>query len=216
MMDPRHQRFAKINLAGIRVIRAKTSEDWFHVARLRADGFARVPGFREPPKTWTDELDTSDRAFTLLASGQNHEWIATMRVQDGRKGPLELAKSINLGSLLKPNEHPTAQFSRLSVAKGPDSMSAMFGLFKAGWRWCVRQQVSSILCATPPWARPIYDFMLFRTLGKEGEFVHEFPAPVPHISMLLPVSASIDMWRRAGIPVLGQFVDLHHPDLDFE
>ncbi len=216
MIDARYNRFAKISLEGIRVIRAKTPEDWYHVTRLRAEGFSRVPGFSEAPKTWTDELDTSDRAFTLLACGQTNGWIATMRVQDGRKGPLELAKFVNFESLLKPTEQPTSQLSRLSVVKGPNSMNAMFGLFKAAWRWCVRQQISSMICATPPWARPIYDFLTFRPLGTEGEFVHDFPVPTRHITMLVSVSAPFELWRSDNMPLREQIVDIIHPDLDFE
>lgn len=211
MNDSRFERFSHVDLSGVRVIKAETPEDWKHVARLRAEGFSRVPGFSARPDNWIDDVDTSGSAMTLLACGQDNEWSATLRIQDGRVQPLELSKFISLENYIQAHEQPVAQFSRLSVAKRPDSIDMMFGLFKAAWLWCQDQRLSSIVCATPRWSRPIYDYMLFKPLA---EFIHQFPAKTCHVAMLLPVSGPTDLWRSDSVPVRDQFVSHNHPNLD--
>jgi hypothetical protein len=170
-----------------------------------------VPKFDIPPESWIDEVDASGSALTLLACGQANEWIATMRIQDGRLQALELSKFVNLEKLLHAHEKPVAQFSRLSVAKDPDSINTMFGLFKAAWLWCLNQGLSSGVCATPRWSQPIYDFMLFRPLA---EFIHQFPAKTRHVAMVLPASAPIELWRSDIVTVRDQFVEFNHPNLE--
>jgi hypothetical protein len=136
-----------------------------------------------------------------------------MRVQDGRNQQLEAAMHMDLDSLLAEDHLPAAQFSRLSVMKDPDAIHAMAGLFKAGFLWCRRNGIASIICTTPRWSYPIYEAMSFISLGTRGEFVHTFGSPAPHKTLLLPVKDAPLFWQRDANPMLTQFVDLEHPNL---
>jgi hypothetical protein len=90
----------------------------------------------------------------------------------------------------------------------------MFGIFKAAWRWCLREGLESIVLASPPWARPIYDFMLFEHLGPEGEFEHALAGGAPHVSMRLPVKGAERLWRSADHPLCLSFFDTWHAQLE--
>jgi len=136
-----------------------------------------------------------------------------MRVQDGRRSELELAKFVPLLTLLKSEDLPVAQFARLSVVKSSHATEAMFGLFKAAWRWCYREHLQTIVIATPPWSKPIYDFMFFQHLGAEGEFEHEVAGGAQHVTMKLPVLDAESMWRRGQNPLCTVFFDTDHPSL---
>jgi acyl carrier protein len=210
-------RFASACFDAVRVIRATTPEHWAAVSRLRASGFSRIPGFNQHPEKWTDNLDESPQAFSLLACGRSGQWSATMRVQDGRLGALEIAKFINIQAILKTHQHPAVQMARLSVLHGPEAMDLMFGIIKAAWGWCIRNEMASIICAAPSWTRDIYDFMLFSSLGPAGEFFHDFPTPTPHATMLLsPLVGAELLWRTNNHPLCGQFFDTYHPGLFIE
>lgn len=211
--DARISRYAKVDLAGITVRRAVTDADFELVGQLRQTGFSRVAGQEEA--AWVDELDRSAGVFSLIAYNSLNEPVATMRVQDGRVADLELSRFVPLNTLLTARQKPAAQFARLSVVKGSQSTDAMFGLFKAAWRWCLRERLQSIVIATPPWSKMIYDFMFFEELGPDGRFNHEFANDALHASMLLPVAEAEEIWRVGRSPLCEQLFDIEHPDLNF-
>jgi len=206
-----------VNLAGIAVRKATTDSDFETVARLRESGFSRVNRngrSAQPPSKWLDDLDRDPCVFSLIGFNNAGEPIATMRVQDGRVSTLELTRFVPLDSLLGPEDRPAAQFSRLSVMKEAKSTSVMFALFKSGWRWCLTQRIPSIVIATPPWSRPIYDFMSFDDLGPQGHFLHKFAAGALHVTMRLSVDRAAGIWRAGACPLCEQFIDIPHPALE--
>jgi len=89
----------------------------------------------------------------------------------------------------------------------------MFGLFKAAWRWCYRERLQSIVIATPPWSKPIYDFMHFEHLGLNGVFEHTFAGGAQHVTMRLPVLDAESVWRHGQNPLSTMFFDTEHPNL---
>jgi len=207
-----------VDLAGIIVRKAATDSDFQIVARLREDGFSRIPLTTPSNGTkahtcWIDELDRQPGVFSLIGYACAGKPVATMRVQDGRVSPLELARFVPLDSLLSGEEKPAAQFARLSVTKRNQAADVMFGLFKAAWGWCLREGIPSIVIATPPWSKPVYDFMFFEDLGIRGHFSHAFAGYALHVAMRLPVSSAEQIWRAGASPMCKQFLDVTHPAL---
>jgi hypothetical protein len=137
-------------------------------------------------------------------------------VQDGRVSSLELARFVPLDTLLNAQHQPAAQLARLSVIKRAQGADAMFALFKAAWLWCRREQLRSIVIATPPWSKHIYNFMCFEELGADGQFHHGFAGGAIHTSMVLPVPRAEAIWRRGLNPLCEQFFDMAHPALAFD
>lgn len=210
----RFSRFAAVDLSAVSVEVAASAADFQTVAHLRASGFSRVlRDAAQDPVAWVDASDRAPGFFTLIGYGGDGEAVATLRVQDSRRGPLELARLVDIGALLAPMDHPAAQFSRLTALKRPAAMNVMFGLFKAAWSWCRDEGLASIVIATPRWSRPIYDYMLFSELGAEGRFAHPFLAGTEHACMKLPVQHAERVWRAGGQPLCGQFFDTDHPAL---
>jgi hypothetical protein len=211
--DARIQRYAKVDLAQIRVVRARSDADLEIVSNLRAAGFARIASDNARQVEWIDETDRSPGVFSLIGYDPNDQPVATMRVQDERQAPLELRKFVPIDALLTSTDRPAAQFARLSVVKSMQATEAMFGLFKAAWSWCRDEGLRSIVIATPPWSKPIYDFMFFEHLGPDGEFAHEFAGGANHVVMKLPVQAAETIWRRGQSPLCKEFFDTAHPQL---
>ena len=209
-ISPRWARYAQITLAKMSVRRAQTLEEFETVARLREQGFARLAN-DEAPQQWVDASDHVPGTFSLLAFTDIGVAIATLRVQDSRVSELELASRVPLDTILSAAQMPAAQFSRLSVSKHPDGYEAMFALFKAAWRWCFLNGLESIVIASPPWARPIYDFMCFDDLGPAGRFTHELAGNAEHVSMRLDAQHAEAIWRSHGQPLCTVFCDIAHP-----
>lgn len=207
----RFRKYAAIDLAGITVRRAVSDDDFALVGRLREAGFSRVAN--GTAVEWVDDFDRSPGVFSLIAYNSLNEPVATMRVQDGRVAELELGRFVPLGTLLAADQRPAAQFARLSVIKAHQSTDAMFGLFKAAWRWCLGEKLKSIVIATPPWSRPVYDFMFFEEMGRDGQFDHKFAGGTLHVSMRLPVQDAEDIWRTGLHPLSEHFIDRIHPSL---
>ena len=195
-----------------------TEQDFEIVAKLREAGFSRIsgnaPSNGDVPR-WVDDLDRQPGVFCLIGHEDAGEPVATLRVQDERVSTLELTRFVPLDDLLLHEHRPAAQFARLSVTKGPHSTKAMFAVFKAAWRWCLLEGISSIVIATPPWSRYLYDFMLFEELGSsKGHFRHKFAADALHVAMRLPVAGAERLWRAGGSPLCEQFFDTKHPALE--
>lgn len=209
----RLNRYSRVDLSRVRVIRAETEEEFEIVGRIRAAGFGRVSSEERGPRDWIDESDRKAGVRSLIGFDPQGDPVATMRVQDEREGPLELNRFVPLDLLLREEVRPAAQFARLSVLKTSASPDVMFGLFKAAWRWCLREGLESIVLASPPWARPIYDFMQFESLGAEGEFEHALAGGARHVSMRLPVKGASRRWQAAGHPLYAAFVETEHSAL---
>jgi hypothetical protein len=206
IVSARHERYARADLQRAIVRRAETDADWELVARLRRDGFTRVPGVAaEGP--WLDELDRGEAAFSLLGFALDGTPLATMRVQDGRRGPLELRRFVDVA------EPGAVQFGRLSVLRSGESVHVLFGMCKAAWKWSFDEGLETILLTSPPWARGIYEFMHFESLGEAGRFRHPFAGGTWHETMKLPVQTAEAVWRGQGHPLSDAFFAVHHPML---
>lgn len=205
-------RYAKVDLSRITVRKASSDEDFALVGRLREAGFSRVANSEDI--AWIDDADRSPGVFSLIAYNSLNEPVATMRVQDGRAARLEIARFIPLDSLLSPDQMPAIQGARLSVLKKLEATDAMLALFKSVWQWCVRENIRSILIASPPWARPAYDFLMFEDLGPLGHFAHRFLDDTPHISMRMPVDKPISVWPIVQHPLYAQYNRIFHPHLE--
>ncbi|MEZ5564127.1 MAG: hypothetical protein R3F24_00825 [Gammaproteobacteria bacterium] len=211
-VNPRIARYATVTLDCVSVRRAETEDDFAVVAALRRAGFSRVTDQDPDTVAWLDDVDRAKGTFSLIAQ-INGEDIGTLRVQDGRHGPVELTQFVDFMPLLGERETPIAQFARLSMLKTPHSPEAMFGLFKAAWRWCFLEGHGAIVIATPIWSKAIYDFMFFRGLGTSGEFAHPFARKAIHYTMVLPAQDAELIWRTGEQPLCSQFVDIEHPRL---
>lgn len=210
-------RFDQVSLAGVGVRKALSADDWVLVEAIRTSAFSRLErrGARRSLRSWLDATDTRPGTFSLIGFARNHEPIATLRVQDGRAGPLELSEHLPLDVLLKPQERPAAQFARLAALRHAESLDVMFGLFKAAWRWCLGQQMRSIVIATPPWTRPIYDHLCFSECVRDFSFLHPMSTRAPHAVMTLSVGGAEATWRRLHRPLVSQFFETDHPALRF-
>lgn len=209
-------RYAQVNLDGITVRKAVTEADFDLVAHLRATGYARFSSESDPTLDWVDTVDRMRHNTVLIAYDEAAAPVATMRMQDSRTGALEITRFVPLDTLLRPELRPPLQIGRLSVLKGPRATDAMFGMFKASWLWCLKNDIGSMVIASPPWARHIHEFMHFEHLGPRGNFSHALARNALHITMALSVPEAEPLWRRHRNPLCMQIFDTEHPLLIFD
>lgn len=212
----RTRQYRNVTLEGVRVRVASTEEDFSLAAELREAGFSRVSNRDSRACSSALWLDASDRragVLVLLGYDCAHKAVATLRVQDSRVGSVELQSRVDLSSAVSCSEWPVAQFSRLSSIKSARTTDVLFGLFKAAWHWCLVGGIETIVIATPPWSKPIYEFMCFQEFERSLRFRHELAGNVEHSCMKLPVHGAEAIWRAAHQPLCRQFFDMQHADL---
>jgi hypothetical protein len=149
----------------------------------------------------------------LLGHARDGEPIASLRVQSGRDGPLELGAHVPLAQLCGYPVEDLAQFSRLAALRHDEALDVMFGLFKAAWRWCLDAGLEQIVIASPPWTRPIYEHLCFEDTGELGKFRHPFSSRAIHSTMCLAVRGAEHIWRARYHPHCALFFEHEHPDL---
>lgn len=209
-------RFARVDLSGVLVRQCENDFDSGEVERIRSAAFSRLLARRAlVPQSWLDAADLSDGTLLLLGHARSGEAIATLRVQDGRAGPLELTRHVSLHQLSECLPRAMAQFARLAAVRHPEAMDVMFGLFKAAWQWCFRNGLEQIVIATPPWTRPIYDHLCFEDAGDGGRFRHPVSTRGLHSTMHFGVQTAERRWRSVQHPHCRQFFEEDHPLLHF-
>lgn len=202
----RSAKFSNVDLSTIKVVRATTDDDFATVAMLRANGFARSLRTLDPKVIqWIDVADRNGSAFTLIAYEANGRPAGTVRLQDSRKGTLELHRFVELSSILPFTERPAVQISRLSAMRGPRSGAVVLALFAAAWGWCLAEGIKSMVVAIPRRSRPLYDYLQFTDLGPAGRFRHAFSGSLPHMTMRLAVHEVEAQMREGKHPLDAQF-----------
>ncbi len=214
---PTAERFARIDIDGVRVVRCTSPADWETAGMLRAQAFGRLTARRQqsPTSYGLDAIDRAPGTQVLLGHAREGQPIASMRVQCGLDGPLELNAHVPLEDFCQAPMYRLAQFSRLAALRHDEALDVMFALFKAAWRWCLNEGLEQIVIASPPWTRPIYEHLCFEDLGDRGRFRHPLSGRALHTTMRLSVPCAEAIWRARNHPHCALFFEQEHPKLNF-
>ena len=219
LCDQRRQQLAALDFGGFRVRRAAGADDLAVIAAQRAESFGRVIRNQRPVGAshdgWLDKIDHHPATgLLLLEEATTGTPIASMRVQDSRAGPVELARLVELGALVPGREWPLLQCARLAAVRHPKRMAALFALMKAMWRRALADGVQNLILATPYWSRWMYEALQFTDLGDAAAFAHPLSGAA-HRVMLFDVPSAQSRLEGAGNPLAAQLFHTQHPLLDF-
>lgn len=212
---PKRSSSRSLSLERVSVKRARMAADFEAVSELRMTGFSRISRCDIRNMNWIDESDLNPSNICLIAYDHTDCPIGTLKITDGRANQLELEKYVHVTEFLPNTYFPLCQYSRLSVLKGPDSLNAMVGLFKSAWSWSRSERLTTIIIATPPWSKHIYDKMCFTDIGPIGEFEHPLAGNAHHVVMTLPVDDVPVLWRKSSSDWVEQFFETEHLNLEF-
>jgi len=195
----------------IRVAPARDAIDQAAVLRLRFEGYK---GFFADVEETADELDAAPGTTLFLARcGREGTPLGTLRVAAPPAEP-ELARLLDLESLLEESARPVAEASRFVVKPGPRSTAVKLLLQKAFYRVSLDSGARTMLI----WARPggcrLYSRLLFRDLGDRGEFAHPRLGGRRHRTLALPVHEAAARNAAAGHGLHSFFVEQAHPNLE--
>lgn len=148
----------------------------------------------------TDDFDEAPNCILLLAFEQELP-VGTLRILDHRRGRIELDKFHSAEALLRPEERPVAEASRLAVPSHPRSRSIKLALWRAYLRYCQQTDIASMLVSGRRATTPDYEYLLFRNLGPSASYLHSQLDDVPHDYFLLGVSTAPEKYRAAQHPL---------------
>ncbi len=191
------------NASGYGVRRVMTQEDRARAFDLRWQAYRKH--FDLPvPADIIDDFDNAPNCVLVLDTDEHGVAVGTLRVLDRRNGRVELDKFHDPDALLKPEEQPVAEASRLAVPSHPRSRSIKLALWRGYLRYCQETGIASMLVSGRRATAPDYEFLLFRNLGPAASYLHTQLDHVPHDYFLLDVATAPKKYRA-----------VHHPLHDF-
>lgn len=153
------------------------------------------------PADIIDDFDFAPNGVLLLATDEQDAAVGTLRVLDRRGGRIELDKFHDTDALLKPEEQPVAEASRLAVPSHPRSRSIKLALWRAYLRYCQETGIASMLVSGRRATAPDYEFLLFRNLGPAASYLHTQLDNMPHDYFLLEVATAPEKYCAANHPL---------------
>jgi hypothetical protein len=137
--------------------------------------------------------------------------LATLRIHTSSTRGLPLEASVALPAALA--GRPRAEVTRL--ARRPDAQPIVkLALFKAFYRFCVRQQLELMFAAGREPLYRQYQALLFDEVFPGAGLVPlRHAGGLPHKVLFLDLASAEARWRRVGHPLLSWIVELEHPDI---
>lgn len=198
----------------IHVQRAVKAEDIEKAYFLRWSGYKRY--FPDPMHV-TDDLDLCDHAVLLLATRSDGTPLGTLRILDGRLGPIEVdILHVDCRKLLPPKRFPVAEAGRFSVPRCHDSRWIKLALWKAYYSYCIDNDVRTMLVTVRLNAGRDYKSLLFEHLGKVGEFSHRVLSHRMHETWVFDVPSGAERYKAARHPLFTFFCLEDHPNISYK
>ena len=200
------------DLQTIRVRRVQTQKDYENAIRVRHVGYAKYGLSLEQV---SEPLDTSPQATILIAEDEQGQTVGTMRILDRTLGMLELDTYVDLTALLSPHQCLCAEATRLSVPASPLSPCIKNALWKAYHRYCLANQLTTMVIWARPAAARDYRMLMFEDLGPNGSFVHPVLGNRRHNTFALDLTTAESQYREVQHPLHAFLFCQKHANIRF-
>ncbi|HEX5805346.1 MAG TPA: hypothetical protein VFY31_03285 [Macromonas sp.] len=160
--------------------------------------------------------EAQDRApgtYVLLAESKlDGSPLGTMRIQTNEFKPLSVEKSVQLPDWMQGRQ--LAETTRLGVTNEKVGSMVKTVLVKAGYLFCVKNDIPyMVITARSPVDRQ-YDRLLFKDVFPDGGFIPlEHVFNLPHRVMYFDVFGGEDLWSERRHPLLTFMRYTQHPDI---
>lgn len=179
-----------------------------HAAYARHIDPALAEALRKP-----EAQDRAPGTFVLLAESKlDGSPLGTMRIQTNQFNPLSVEKSVQLPEWMQ--GRALAETTRLGVTNDKVGNMVKTVLVKAGYLFCVKNNIPyMVITARFPIDRQ-YDRLLFKDVFPEGGFIPlEHVFNLPHRVMHFDVFGGEGLWSERRHPLLTFMRYTHHPDI---
>ncbi len=195
-------------------VRLATSEaDLAKAVSIRYQAYARhlpeVAATLDRPES----LDHDEGAVVVLAESKlDGTPVGTMRIQNNRNKKLALEHSVDLPGWLK--DESIIEIARFGVAEGRIGRLVKTVLVKAGFQYCLLNDIDwLVIAARSPLDRQ-YEKLLFQDVFPETGFIPmQHAGNIPHRVLAFDVANAYEKWTSANHPLFNFMCRTHHPDL---
>jgi hypothetical protein len=214
-LEPPARETVNVERLPFRVRVCKTPADLNQAVAVRHTAYARhldasvVDLMRQAEKA-----DTALGTTLLLAESKvDGSVLGSMRIQTNVYGPLALEQSVRLPDEMQ--GHKLAEATRLAIAGDRTGHLVKSMLVKAGYLFCLRNEVQYMLITARSPVDRQYQRLLFRDLYPEQGYIplaHVFG--LPHRVMYFDVFDGEALWSERKHPLLDFMRWTLHPDID--
>lgn len=190
-----------------------SEEDLAKAVSIRHQAYARhlpaVAASLDRPEL----LDHDEGAVVVLAESKlDGTPVGTMRIQHNRNKKLALEHSVDLPGWLR--DESIIEIARFGVADGRIGRLVKTVLVKAGFQYCLLNDIDwLVIAARSPLDRQ-YEKLLFQDVFPEVGFIPmQHAGNIPHRVLAFDVANAYERWTEANHPLFNFMCKTHHPDL---
>ena len=129
-----------------KIFKVTNDEDMQKVFDVRLRGYGKY--YSCSKDDMIDDLDFQPNCSQFLAEDMHGNAVGTMRLLDRRLGIIELDKFIDVDSVLRNDEKPCLEVTRLTIPNHQQSLIIKLLLYKMSWFYALINQNISFLVFT--------------------------------------------------------------------
>lgn len=192
---------------------ANCEEDLAKAVSIRYQAYARhlpaVAATLDKPEA----LDREEDCVVVLAESKlDGTPVGTMRIQRNRNRKLVLEDSVDLPAWLLGRS--MIEITRFGVAEGRLGRLVRTVLVKAGFQYCLLNDIDWIVIAARAPLDTLWEKLLFQDVFPGfGLIPMRHAGNIPHRVLGFDVSTAHERWTAARHPLLNFMCNTHHPDL---
>lgn len=192
---------------------ARCDEDLAKAVSIRHQAYARHLPAVAATLDRPEALDREEDSVVVLAESKlDGTPVGTMRIQKNCNRRLVLEDSVDLPAWLKGRS--MIEITRFGVAEGRMGRLVKTVLVKAGFQFCLLNDIDWIVIAARAPLDTLWEKLLFRDVFPGfGLIPMRHAGNIPHRVLAFDVSTAYERWTAARHPLLDFMCRTHHPDL---
>ena len=190
-----------------------SEEDLAKAVSIRHQAYARHLPVVAASLDRPEPLDRDDGTFVVLAESKlDGTPIGTMRIQLNRNNKIALEHSVDLPGWLK--DESIIEIARFGVAEGRIGRLVKTVLVKAGFQFCLLNDIDWLVIAARSPLDKQYEKLLFQDVFPDFGFIPmQHAGNIPHRVLAFDVANAYERWTAANHPLFNFMCKTHHPDL---
>jgi hypothetical protein len=214
-LEPPARETVSVERLPFRVRVCKTPADLNQAVSVRHTAYARhLDASVADLMRQAEKADTAPGTTLLLAESKvDGSVLGSMRIQTNVHGPLAVEQSVRLPDEMQ--GHKLAEATRLAIAGDRTGHLVKSMLVKAGYLFCLRNEVQYMLITARSPVDRQYQRLLFRDLYPDQGYIplaHVFG--LPHRVMYFDVFDGEALWSERKHPLLDFMRWTLHPDIE--
>lgn len=190
-----------------------SEEDLAKAVSIRYQAYARHLPTVAATLDRPEALDRDEGTVVVVAESKlDGAPIGTMRIQSNRNKKLALEHSVDLPEWLKGES--IIEIARFGVAEGRIGRLVKTVLVKAGFQYCLLNDIDWLVIAARSPLDKQYEKLLFQDVFPDLGFIPmQHAGNIPHRVLAFDVSNAYERWTNANHPLFNFMCKTHHPDL---